>query len=268
MRPKKSEAKDDQSVGKETPDEARTEDKSPLNKFRTQLQQETVKAYVENIRFVRAPFFGIAFDVNDLGLVGGVAVIIILLLMRYSLSREIKNLNISLREAVDHGKLPAFYHALAMRQVFTVPHMKGEKRNKWLGVAPRIISILPAIVFLLGVSYDYYTTIGPNGLYDIEQVTFQLITETVWLALIFYLSVRCSSDTLSKQLRGAKKIRILKTWFPEDNQLQTVFEEALENRNTRIELLLCDPDYELLHVRSRGANVKSEEGRRRVIDAL
>ena len=77
-----------------------------------------------------------------------------------------------------------------------------------------------------------------------------------------------SFDKLSKELKGAKYIRILKTWFPENNQLQTAFEEALENRNTRIELLLCDPDYELLHVRSRGASVKSEEARRRVIDAL
>jgi hypothetical protein len=76
------------------------------------------------------------------------------------------------------------------------------------------------------------------------------------------------SDKLSKQLKGAGHIRILKTWFPEDNQLQTGFEEALTNRGTRIELLLCDPDYELLRVRSIGARLPADEGARRVVNAL
>ena len=80
--------------------------------------------------------------------------------------------------------------------------------------------------------------------------------------------VRFSSDKLSKQIKSAKEIRILKTWFPEDNQLLTAFEEALDNRDTKIELLLCHPDYELLRVRSVGAGEEAVEGGRRVISAL
>jgi hypothetical protein len=164
--------------------------KTPLSKFREQIRQDTVKAYVENVRFIRAPFFGIAFDVNDLGVIGGVALIMILLVMRYSLSREIKNLNVSLREAVYHDRLPAFYHAVAMRQVFTVPHMKGEKRNKWLAAAPRVICILPVLIFSLGVIYDFYSTLH-FSVYPLKDVTFPLIVETVWLILIVYLAARC-----------------------------------------------------------------------------
>ena len=164
--------------------------KTPADKFRAELQQATVKAYVENVRFVRAPFFGVAFDVNDLGVIGGIGLIIILLAMRYSLSREIKNLNVSLREAIHHDQLSAFYHALAMRQVFTVPHMKGEKRNMWLAASSRVICIFPAGVFFLGVAYDYYSTLR-LGVYSVKVVTPALIVETVWLILIVYLALRC-----------------------------------------------------------------------------
>jgi cell shape-determining protein MreD len=164
--------------------------KTPADRFRTELQQATVKAYVENVRFLRAPFFGVAFDVNDLGVIGGIALIMILLAMRYSLSREIKNLNVSLREAIYHNDLSAFYHALAMRQVFTVPHMKGEKKNLWLASSSRLICILPAGVFLLGVIYDYYSTFR-LGVYSVKVVTLALIVETIWLALIIYLAFRC-----------------------------------------------------------------------------
>jgi len=170
---------------KEGPDK-----KTEIDKYREYLQEATAKAYVENILTVKAPFFGIAFDVNDLGVIGGLGLVIILLVMRYSLSREIKNLNVTLREAVHHDKLPEFYHALAMRQVFTVPHMKGEKRNRWLGAAPRVICLLPACVFFLGVFYDYYSILR-YGLYSFTVVTFTLVVETFWLILIVYLATRC-----------------------------------------------------------------------------
>lgn len=163
---------------------------SPAERLRDLNREETLKSYIENVRLVKAPFFGIAFDVNDLGFIGGVGLIIILLLMRYSLSREIKNLNVSLREAVYHGELSAFYHALAMRQVFTVPEMKGEKKNKWLAFSPRVICLLPAVVFLGGVGYDYYSTFV-IPIYSYQTVAFRLSIETVWLVLIFYLALRC-----------------------------------------------------------------------------
>lgn len=95
---------------------------------------------------------------NDLAPIGGLSLIIILLLMRFSLSREIKNLNVSFREARHHSQLCHFYHALAMRQVLTVPEMKGEKQNWWLVKASQFVFILPVSVFSLGVFYDYWST--------------------------------------------------------------------------------------------------------------
>jgi hypothetical protein len=164
---------------------------SPADMYRLQMQWAVARGYVENVRFVRVPFFGIAFDVNDLGMIGGIGLITILLLMRYSLSREIKNLKISFREAAQHDQLAHFYHALAMRQVFTVPRMKNENVNRTLAMAPKFICILPAIVFSLVVVYDYFTVFSSWPLFTFREVVLQLTVEAIWFVLIWLLSVKC-----------------------------------------------------------------------------
>ncbi|MGA9773316.1 MAG: hypothetical protein WBV94_30075 [Blastocatellia bacterium] len=164
---------------------------TPTEKFRSDLQVAVSRAYVENVRFIRIPFVGIAFDVNDLGTIGGIGLIIILVLMRFSLSREIKNLRVSFREAVRHDQLCHFYHALAMTQVFTVPHMRGEKRNPRLALAPKLICILPAIIFSAGVTYDYITILTSYKQFNFSEVNFPMFLETLWLVIIWMLSYRC-----------------------------------------------------------------------------
>jgi hypothetical protein len=169
--------------------EHKSEDADTL-KYQENLQQHVVRAYIDNVRFVRIPFFGIAFDVNDLAPIGGLSLIIILLMMRFSLSREIKNLNVSFREAVQHNQLCHFYHALAMRQVFTVPQMKGEKQNWWLSKASRLVFILPVFVFGLGVGYDWWSILN-YGLFTFDVASLTLFIGTTWLASIAFLSWKC-----------------------------------------------------------------------------
>jgi hypothetical protein len=164
--------------------------KTPVDDFRKQIQEASVRAYVENVRFVRVPFVGVAFDVNDLGMIGGIGLILILFVMRYSLSREIKNLNFSFREAARLNQYGEFYHALAMRQVLTVPHMAGETRNRLLAVSPQFVHVLPALIFLGGVAYDYYS-IYILGVFKPEYVSVTLVIETLWLVIILFLSARC-----------------------------------------------------------------------------
>lgn len=160
--------------------------------YRIQFQQAAARAYVENVRFVRAPFFGIAFDVNDLGLIGGMGFIIIMLLLRHSLSREIKSLNRSFAEALRGGReqLHHFYHVLAIKQIFTVPEMVGEKRNPWLALSAKFVCILPALVFSMGLFYDWLSVFR-YSLYPWEDVSPQLIFECALWGIIVYLSGRC-----------------------------------------------------------------------------
>lgn len=165
---------------------------TPVDEYRMQLQWQGLRSYIENVRMVKTPFFGVAVDVNDLAPVGGIGLIIILLMLRFSISREIKNLKLSFEESLRHGKLRAFYYALAMGQVFTVPEMENEARNKFLAAAPKFIYILPAFLFTLGVVYDCFTVFsGPQRQFDYKEVPFTLSVALLWLLPIWWLSWRC-----------------------------------------------------------------------------
>lgn len=164
---------------------------TPAEVFRREVQREGVRAYIESVRLVRAPFFGIAFDINDLGIIGGIGFIVILLLLRHSLSREIKSLNRSFKVAHDTGQLRHFYHVLAIRQVFTVPEMDGEKRNRLLALSQKAVSILPVIVFSIVVYYDF-SSVSNYKLFPWREVGSQLRVELfLLLPLILYLSWKC-----------------------------------------------------------------------------
>jgi hypothetical protein len=158
--------------------------------FRKQFQDSLVKSYVDNTYFIKAPFFGIVLDVNDVGFIGGIALICILILLRFSLSREIKNLNFTFDEAITHKRLYDFYYELAMHQVFTIPHMRKEKRNRLLAIAPRIVCLLPAFVYSAGTAYDYYT-IFKMGLFAWRENLFLIVFEAICFVAIWWLSLRC-----------------------------------------------------------------------------
>jgi hypothetical protein len=193
---------------------------SPAGAYRKEIQQQVVRTYVENVRLIKAPFFGIAFDVNDLGLIGGVGFIIILLLLRHSLSREIKSLRRSFAAALSGGRseLHHFYHVLAIRQVFTVPEMEGEIRNRFLAKSQKIIVSLPVLVFLMAVYYDY-RSVTQLKLFPWQFVSWQIEFEILMFWAILYLSVKC--------LERLKTID--KTW--KENW------EILQSKNSRIILL-------------------------------
>jgi hypothetical protein len=119
--------------------------------------QNLARDYVDNSLVVRVPFFGIAFDVNDLGPIGGIGFIILLLTMRFCLSREVDNVRLAFRAAVALKQLDAFYQLLAMRQVFTVPPGTTIRRSKLLLLTPKFFVFLPLIVFFAVVANDWAT---------------------------------------------------------------------------------------------------------------
>jgi hypothetical protein len=185
------------------PDElGKSQNVSPLDDYRKEIQRYTVLAYVENIRYIKVPFFGISFDVNDLGPIGGFGLVIILMMYRYSLSREIKNLRYAFatvrrrdREEKTSENLNKFYHALAMMQVFTVPEMKALRRNRKLASITVIIPLMPAVIFTLGMAYDW-RSVYTVGLYTFNDAAFTLSIEFLWLVLIWYYALRCAGKIL------------------------------------------------------------------------
>lgn len=152
-------------------------------------------AFDEHILFIKIPFFDIPIDINDLGLIGGLSLIIILSLQRFSFSREIKNLNLSFKEAFYHEKLCQFYHLLAMRQVLTIPETQGEMdnetKNSRLVKAAKGIFWLPFLVILFGAIYDLISVLYYK-LFEWETVVYQLFIQFFpSLLVVGFLSYKC-----------------------------------------------------------------------------
>lgn len=60
-------------------------------------------------------------------------------------------------------------------------------------------------------------------------------------------------------LRKAKKIKVLKTWFPDDDNIKAGIIDAL-TAGAEITLLLCEPKSDILAMRSKGAKHKKKHG--------
>lgn len=116
------------------------------------------RSYVENTFFIRVPFFGFAFDVNDLGLLGGLALLILVTILRFCLSREINNLDLSFSEASRISQLRELYFLLAMRQVLTIPQTTLDRPKGFLIAVPKVLCFLPLIVHAAVTVHDVLTT--------------------------------------------------------------------------------------------------------------
>jgi hypothetical protein len=93
------------------------------------LYQNLIKSTVDNVYIIRVPFFGVAFDINDLGLLGGLGLFIILTMLRLSLRSYIVSLRIGFKSVFNSELAYNFYDVLASRQVFVFPPLNDEDQD-------------------------------------------------------------------------------------------------------------------------------------------
>lgn len=105
-------------------------------KLSEKFRDETIKAYVDNVYFIRVPFFGVAFDINDLGSIGGLSLIVILIMLRLNLRNFIVSLRIGFK-AARNPDFPEFheqfYDVLAGRQLFAFPDLEDSEQDLYEG---------------------------------------------------------------------------------------------------------------------------------------
>lgn len=159
------------------------------------------RAYVENALTVRVPFFGVAFDINDLGLLSGIGFVTILLMLRFSLRNEIVSLRLAFKAAMEVGKnnpkqLDTFYDLMAMRMVLTLPNMEDDSigwkvsRSETLQSISKWICFFPLFAYSLIAYQDYTTQDIGNAISEIRTFYLLIYTGAFWLA-IFVLSIWC-----------------------------------------------------------------------------
>lgn len=156
------------------------------------LYGAVVKSYVDSLS-TRVPLFGFSVDACDLGILGGIAFMVILLMYRYSLTREVENMRVARKQARRLGQPREFYDILAMRQVFMTPSAATLKRRRFVIDTPRIICALPLLVHSVVTAHDLITfDVGDeiNRLHNIFLVAFELFVTACLIVLTRMASTR------------------------------------------------------------------------------
>jgi hypothetical protein len=168
----------------------------PTDKQYEEFYSAMTKGYVDNALTIRVPFFGFAFDVNDLGLLAGIGFSTLLLLLRFSLRSE----NVSIRlafKAAAGPQLPMFYDLFAMQQVFTLPHAEDSEK-KWaakrygsLRRASKVICLLPTLVYTFILIHDCWITLKIGNLISDIHTGFLVIYTCLFWVGILLLAIWC-----------------------------------------------------------------------------
>lgn len=154
-----------------------------------QLYDALVKSYVDSALSVRAPLFGVTIDINDLGVVGGFALLIELVMFNIAVRHESENLKIGFARAKIDGAVPEFYDLLAMAQVLTIPARYHNHRTRHIRAAVKVICFLPLVAMETFVAHDIYTD-STGVLLDSLHDNILLITEVAFVLLILDLTLR------------------------------------------------------------------------------
>ena len=156
---------------------------------------------LESIEFVQVPLVGAHIDVNDLGLLGGVTLLVLTMLLGFSMVRQHENLYLAFfkirrlceRDPQGHhdGESMAnfLYHALAMGQVLNYPPTLARwshgHRNRVVGLVRWAVLCLPAFVQALVFGYNLRTFYIARSAWS-TMAYFRMGAQSVLLLLIFF----------------------------------------------------------------------------------
>lgn len=158
-------------------------------------------ARVNRVILLGVPFFGVTHDVNDLGFLGGIALLVLVAILKYAMSRQHENLYLALYRVRQifkqeggvprpDGQANLIYHSLAMSQQFTQPPSLA----RWgpirrLGFSWLLLP-LPLAVQAFGLYHDW-TTRSVGLILNAGATKWSLWTQSVSLALVSLLTGAC-----------------------------------------------------------------------------
>ncbi|HEY6159279.1 MAG TPA: hypothetical protein VIV88_17660 [Gemmatimonadales bacterium] len=177
------------------------------------------RARTDYVLTLRAPFFGIVFDVNDLGMLAGFTFSVLLLWFVVSVLREQNDLALAFRQARARRQLRMCYDLLSTRQVLTVPPLldRSDERQSPVRMAGLVILLprfllpregssiarrlilLPLIVQIAIVWHDKLT-LDFGKLFQVGSTAAVVFAE--WSFLLVILALTLSSLMISRQVDG------------------------------------------------------------------
>lgn len=187
------------------------------------LQWSQYKKFdIENYQNIRIPVVGNTFDVNSLGFVSGLTFLILLIIARFTLGRELVNLKLALNAITKRypdfanqqdfeGKSAGYawpdimpsinrvrrlhhYNSLSMNEIFTFPPLEISKNKIQKGFAGKLVMYIfcfPLVVYASIVINDF-ETIGKAKAISGDWVYMFLGLNIFYWVLITLLCLTCT----------------------------------------------------------------------------
>ncbi|MDP9194818.1 MAG: hypothetical protein M3P06_24250 [Acidobacteriota bacterium] len=163
-------------------------------------REEYLKQFTARAVFAASPIPGVSIDVNDIGLVGGVALCLLMLVQALCVMREHENLFLALykvRSLHDeeearrkHGDSRAnlLYHALAMSQVLSSPPTLARWEDRSMLSHLYLVFYIPAVAYAW-VVVGNFGTMEHGAAYGVEVVALLVLQCTMALMLLLLATI-------------------------------------------------------------------------------
>lgn len=191
---------------------------------------------VENIQTVRIPVLGNTFDVNDLGIISGFTFLVLMIILRLTIAREINNLKLALLaiterypasanpedfeayikkqkqksgnesvkeeailRSINYTRRKHHYNYLSMNEIYTMPPLDVEKKSvsgKISGWVVVNMYWLPFIVMAV-ITYNDIITFTRGSQLDQDNAWFGVCSEVILAILIALFSYLCTRQKIT-----------------------------------------------------------------------
>ncbi len=149
------------------------------------------KVAIEQVSFVHIPFFGAIFDHNDIGMFAGFTFAVLLLWLRYSLARELTNLNLLFNHTDFGDNLKRCYELLAMQQVLTIPKVPNSPvRDRWRWM-PKVLYCIPLVIYFAHLYFDFTSVFSVGQVLGTGKMWLLVISSMLFFILIFIFTFSC-----------------------------------------------------------------------------
>ena len=185
-------------------------DPNDEDRLKTQIK-DLIRMRDEQLRLIRLPFFGAAYDANDTAIFAGITFSVVLFWLTLTMNRERLNTKIAFSIAEANGSFQLCYNLLAMQQVLTVPPTRANRYWKILGYISKALYVMPLAIYGLLCHHEWDTrNVGYALGWDKENTLLQSCG--FFLALILILTIICFATSLKIDkdwVKYTQKVRTL-----------------------------------------------------------
>jgi hypothetical protein len=179
-------------------------------KYRT-FYEYFAKNAAENLYLVKIPFFNVAFDINDLSLVGGFGLLIIMILLRLGIRNYIIALKIGFKFALRSNQAADFYEVLGSRQLFVFPKFRDKDQTHYVGMTEH------AWIKLKGSLWSFWLWLTNHAWMNVKRSIGGFWLRLKDSAAIFQSPLNKDEATGLASIKPGRK-RLFERRFPYENQ--------------------------------------------------